>query len=61
MGPDQPSRSVVAMTWNHVEDALREVGVHVWFEDNSLRFKLGDYTCSLYFGWPRRWMGHSPI
>jgi hypothetical protein len=38
------------LTWNHVEDALHEVGVHVWFEENSLRFKLGDYTCAMYSG-----------
>jgi hypothetical protein len=41
------------LSWNHVEAALRDDGAKVWFDQNSLRFQLGAYTCSIYAG------GHS--
>lgn len=39
--------------WNHVEAGLRERGLKVWYEENSLRFELGGFTCAIYAG------GHS--
>jgi hypothetical protein len=40
--------------WNHTADALHELGIATWFDENSLRFELGDFECSVYSG------GHDP-
>jgi hypothetical protein len=38
------------LIWNHVEDSLRDAGAPVWYEENSLKFDLNGYVCSLYAG-----------
>lgn len=38
------------LTWNHLEEGLRATGVSVWFDEGSLRFEIGRYTCSVYSG-----------
>lgn len=38
------------LTWNHVEEGLRDAGVPTWKEENSLRFQIAGFTCSLYSG-----------
>lgn len=48
------------MVWNHVDDGLRENRVHTWREENSLRFDLDGYECSIYSGGHGlRWDIHS--
>ncbi|MGZ6609196.1 MAG: hypothetical protein ACXVFI_19265, partial [Solirubrobacteraceae bacterium] len=43
------------LTWNHSADALHELGITTWFDENSLRFTLAEFECAVYAG------GHDPL